>query len=147
MPHAWALVDSSFPTFAEDEKTGKKIEKLVDYMKILVEALQYQLENLDAENWNTAALESLETELTGDMEANITLLAQNMAALAGEMTQISAKLSTAEALSGRLKTVEEEMKKLKAAVQADEDGNLSLGAEGKDVHLTGNVYINGKLVE
>ena len=43
MPHTWALVDSSFPTFTENDTPQDQIAALVDYMMILTEALKYQL--------------------------------------------------------------------------------------------------------
>ena len=175
MPHTWALVDSSFPTFTDDEKYSDKIEKLVDYMKILVEALQYQLENLDTANWNTAALKTFQTDTTEDVTEQVGTLASNLTILVNEVTQISARVSSLESLSGRvnqnetdisylekdvaavkedleeireeLSGVQADVDELKGVVSADGDGNASVGAEGKAVYLVGNVYINGKLVE
>ena len=175
MPHAWALVDSSFPTFTGEEKSSEKIEKLVDYMKILVEALQYQLENLDTENWNVKALESFQTDTTASVEEQVTALAQNLTVAANELTQISTRLSAVEGLSGRVKHVEEDisyldkditetkesvsqqqemidslqadMDELQTVVQKSEDGGATVGTAGKDLFLVGNVYINGKLIE
>lgn len=176
MPHAWALVDSSFPTFSVDEKSGDKITKLVDYMKILVEALQYQLENLDTANWNTAALETFQTDTTEDVEARVTALAQNLASLTNEVTRISGELSSTEGRVQRLEedtgylqkdmeearadieSLEEQMaaaqegidelkETLDGTVDKDESGNVTLGNQGKDLFLVGSIYVNGKLLE
>lgn len=154
MPHAWALVDSSFPTFADDEKTGKKIEKLVDYMKILVEALQYQLENLDTENWNISALETFQTDTTAEVEEQVATQASYLLMLTNEIGKLSSRLQSVEGISGQVTQMSENLTKLTAEVeelrsvlQKDTDGNTTLGTEGKDLHLLGSVYINGKLME
>ena len=176
MPHAWALVDSSFPTFSQGEKTGDKITKLVDYMKILVEALQYQLENLDTANWNAAALQTFQTDTTEDVEASVAGMAQQLAALNDEVRRISGALGSTEGHVKQLETdtgylqkdmeeiktdvvgleeqiadaqadVDELKETLAGAVQKDENGNATLGTEGKDLYLVGRIYVNGILLE
>lgn len=193
MPNTWALVDSSFPTFSEDERSGRKIEKLVNYMKILVEALQYQLENLDTANWNTTALEVFQTDTTEDVERQVAALAKNLKTLTEEAVGISVRLTEAEgamadieaesawiqkdvetlqadvtdlqgtvagdqndiaalqqdveaaqeSLDGVLLDVEE----LGSVLQKAENGDASIGNEGKNLYLVGNIYVNGVLLE
>lgn len=140
MPHTWALVDSSFPTFGDDEKSGRKIEKLVDYMKILVEALRYQLENLDTGNWNPAALENFQVDTTKDVGEQLAEVVLNMGNLAGEMVRLSNDMNALLGLSARVEA-------MGGVVKVDDDGNATLGADGKELHLAGKVYINGKLME
>ena len=187
MPHAWALVESSFPTFAEGETSAEKITQLVDYMKILTEALQYQLENLDADNWNTTALENFQIDTTKDVEDHLEAVSRTLILLTSEIYNLSNRLIAVETLGGRMtqveldvtyleqdqaktdETVEELLEQMGYAqadidtleqesaetarmlgqiqrvVQSDQEGNATVGAEGKDVYLTGNIYINGIL--
>lgn len=147
MPHVWALVDSSFPTFTENERSSRKIEKLVDYMKILVEALQYQLENLDTENWNAAALETFQLDTTADVEEQMETLAQKIAALAGEVSKLNTQVNGSAGLSLQVQQIGEALDGLRESMQKDADGNVTIGQEGKELRLVGTVYVNGKILE
>lgn len=174
MPSKWAMVDNSFPTFSDDEKPKQQINKLVDYMFILVEELKYQLENLDAGNWNTAALESLQDDTTADVRQQLAAVAAALKLVTAETASLSSKVSTLEALSGRVMDAEkdigllqkemtesilersemrEQLGKLQAGydemagvIRATETG-AEVGHEGQELHLLGKVYINGKLIE
>lgn len=173
MPHAWALVDSSFPTFRGDEKPAEQVEALVEYMKILTEALQYQLENLDAENWNTAALKSFQVDTTADIAEQIAAQAANLTIVVNEVTRIEGRLNALESLSGRVNNLETEvgyleqsmdeqeqraelmeesidylqaeMDELQNIILKDEQGT-TIGKEGEDLRIVGNVYVNGVLI-
>lgn len=165
MPHPWALVDSSFPTFREGEKPQAQINALVDYMMILTEALKYQLENLDTNNWNTAALDSFKIDTTADVREQIEAIAKQLKSLTDEVIDINDRLTEAESLTGQLEAREEETEReieglreqmgyvqadideLQQMVRRDEEGNTVIGEEGKSLHLKGTIYINGVLLE
>ena len=214
MPHAWALVDSSFPTFTAGENPQQQVAALVDYMMILTEALKYQLENLDTNNWNSTALDNFQVDTTKDVSKQLVEVAQKLAAVTNEVTEMKNRLSATEGRTAQVETdvsyleaaqeeaaqkiaqlqeemsdaqadfdslqveteslleqmgdaqadidtLEQETKEQKeeintlkenvaeqlAAVKRDADGNVTLGEAGKDVYLTGNIYINGVLLE
>lgn len=165
MPHPWALVDNSFPTFREGDSPQKQVAALVDYMMILTEALKYQLENLDTNNWNSAALDSFQLDTTKDVSEQIADVAKQLKIMTDEVATIKNGLSAAESQLGyieaRLDDAEAELEELREQlgnaqadidelqqmVKLDENGNIVIGAEGKDVHINGNVYINGVLME
>ena len=175
MPHAWALVDSSFPTFSGKEKPSEQISELVEYMKILTEALQYQLENLDTANWNTTALKTFQTDVTADVAQQLEAVAANLAIVTNEVIRIESRLSAMESLSGRVHNLETDMgyvekeqaeqaqqidgirqsvdalqadvDELQGIVRQEEAGGTTIGNAGEDLHLVGNVYVNGVLIQ
>lgn len=161
MPSKWAMVDNSFPTFSGEEKPGEQIKMLVDYMFILVEELKYQLANLDGDNWNTKALENLQTDTTAGVEEKLAATVQALASLTGQVGQINSQVA-ANALSSEqahkrlrqdLTSVENGLarvitglEELQTAVSRTEDGTV-IGREGETLRLVGSVYINGTLME
>ena len=165
MPHPWALVDSSFPTFREGERPQTQIAALVDYMKILTEALKYQLENLDTNNWNATALTSFQLDTTKDVSEQVADVARQLKNMTDEVATIKNRLSTAEnqlgymeakleeaqreleELRGQIGNAQADIDELQQMIRMDENGNVLIGEEGKDVHLYGNIYINGVLME
>lgn len=165
MPHPWALVDSSFPTFREGERPQDQIAALVDYMMILTEALKYQLENLDTNNWNATALTSFQLDTTKDVSEQVADVARQLKIMTDEVATIKNRLSAAESQLGYMEAKLEEtgreleefrvqlgnaqadIDELQQLVRLDENGNIVIGADGKDVRINGNIYINGVLLE
>lgn len=155
MPHPWALVDSSFPTFTGDESPHEQIGQLVEYMMLLTEALKYQLENLDNSNWNGTALKNLQTDTTKDVVKENEILAAHLTRVAGELSALSMHVNELQKqnrtefneLGKAQKQTQKELTRLQKGVQSDDDGNATLGGDGKNVYLVGNVYINGVLYE
>ena len=168
MPSNLSMIDNSFPTFTGKEKPNEQIAQLTNYMRLLVEQLQYQLKNLDTTNWNQKAMKDFQTDTTSDVEEELEKLAK-------ELASISSRLVEVERLTGRMSLAEEKIRNLEAAkeetkqwvtelekglaaareditamkqvVQPDGSGGAAIGAEGKDIHLLGNIYINGILFE
>ena len=150
------------------------IQKLYHYIFCGLSS-KYQLENLDTNNWNTSALKTFQSDTTQDVEAQGQALASNMMLLANELTMLSNRVSAVESLTGRMNQAETdiawlekqqeetaggleqmqaridevsgEIDEILQSVDADEDGNPTIGGEGKSVFLVGKVYINGKLYE
>lgn len=104
MPHAWALVDNSFPTFSEDDSPQTQITALVDYMMILTEALKYQLENLDTNNWNGTALDSFVLDTTKDVNELVGEIAKQLTVVINEVAGMKTRLSTTESRSAQMET-------------------------------------------
>lgn len=220
MPNNWSLVDTSFPTFTGEEPVKEQIAKIMDYMAILTEMLQYQLENLDESNWNDKALQDLTDDATTELALQVKQLGNQVSALRSTVDSIVGRISTAENLAGRMVAAEEAItylekdkdekdqrlsnleeaveevqlksaengqviadledavadakvdigaieqelyeeggllermqeaedgiQKLTGAVQVAEDGSVTVGAEGKPLHLKGEIYINGVLYQ
>lgn len=93
MPNAWSLVDSHLPQVRMDGDLRGQILEILEFLNVLTESLKYQLENLDEDNLNGAALERM------------------------------------------------------IPMTRDEEGNITIGAEGKELRLVGKISINGKIVE
>lgn len=172
MPHTWALVDSSFPTFTENDTPQNQIAALVDYMMILTEALKYQLENLDTNNWNRSALDSFRIDTTKDVSEQLGTVANQLSAVSNELANVKIRLSAAEGRTAQietdvsyLETAQEEtvqdvaelrqqlgnaqadIDELQGMIAWDEDGNIVLGKAGQKVYLTGEIYVNGVRLE
>lgn len=158
MPNAWAMIDSSFPTFTGKETYRDQVRALQDYLYLVVEELKYQLANLNAQNWNKTALEKLQQETVEPTNEEVTKLAEQITGITNRLTGLSTSLSQ---LAERMTDAEEELPKLweglellagdvdilREIVRPDGEGGATIGAEGKDIRIVGNVYINGILIE
>lgn len=144
MPNNWQMVDTNFPTITGEEPVKEQISKIVDYLSILTEQLQYQLQNLDSSNWNASALTEMEDKTAERLSKLIKELQNKIDSLAG-------RISSAEGIAGRLTIMEEALDALIltmtpiAVYIQEKDGALVIGGEEKTVHLNGTVYINGVL--
>lgn len=123
MPSNWLSIDSNFPSFTGEESPEQQIRALHNYLFQLREGLQYSLQNLTADNFNTAALQNLtdaqKNELTTQLEKVYTQLNQ----MAAEIDRLSGRVSGTENLSGRMTTAEGEITALKGRVKLTE-GNI-----------------------
>lgn len=59
MPANILNADTGFPTFAEGEDSNAKIDKVMNYLYMLLEQLRYSLANLDADNFNETGLREI----------------------------------------------------------------------------------------
>lgn len=64
----WTSIESSFPTFREDESPRESARKLHDYLYRFVNQLKFTLQNLDTGNWNEKALQTFAKDTTRDVE-------------------------------------------------------------------------------
>lgn len=121
MPSQLTTLGNNFPTFDGEETPEEQILSIQDYLFQLREGLQYSLRNLSVENFNAADLKQL------------TAVQQE-----GLIKQLQ-KMQTA------LDGLEQGLKSLAGTVQVPEDGPVTIGTEGRELRLIGNVYINGAL--
>lgn len=165
MPNAWSLIDSSFPTFTGKERLKEQIPVILDYMYMLSEGLKYQLNNLNAKNWNSNALEDLKIETTADLVEQMAKVTEDISNGINQLNSLTARILQVEMDVGTLeKTVEEQGKQLEDVderlttaegsiqqleyvILPDGEGGAAIGKEGQALHLYGKVYINGVLVE
>lgn len=165
MPSNWAMIDNSFPTFTGNESARVMIGELQNYLMLLVEQLKYQLNNLNATNWNETALKELQDLTTEGVETEVTNLVGDLANAAETLTTIADRLQKAEtaiaylekltgeqatAITGlekRVDDAEADLNTLFAVIQPDGSGGAQIGAAEKEIRLVGKVYINGVLIE
>lgn len=161
MPSAWSLIDASFPAFTGEERARDQINVLLNYMFMLAEGLKYQLSNLNAQNFNTTALKDIQIETVADVEAALGDMLQEVDSIKNSIGSLRAavgrleewqnetipKLEALAKAQGEQQSQIDVLNKLKAIVIPDDGGGGTIGAEGKDLYLVGNIYINGTLVE
>lgn len=164
----WKSIDNNFPTFLGNENLREQVRLLHDFLPLLIESLKYQLNNLDSSNWNTKAKEQFQSDTTKELEDAMDTTDTAVAELIREAETIQAQV---DRLIRRMNTLEadydwqeQEMERIRQeqeliqdltednAGQLDalagfltvnEDGTITIGGEGKTVHLAGTVYLNG----
>lgn len=67
MPGNLMFADLSFPAIEEGEDTRASLQKVQNYLFMLLENLRYVLQNLDPSNFNGAELEAYFKKLTADL--------------------------------------------------------------------------------
>lgn len=158
MPNAWAMIDTSFPTFTGRETYREQVGALQDYLYLVVEELKYQLANLNTQNWNKTALQQMQQETVEPTNAEVALIKEQISNITNRLTGMTATLNQ---LTERMGKAEEELPKLWEGLELlaedvdalneiivpDGNGGATIGAAGKDIRLVGNVYINGILYE
>ena len=158
MPNAWAMIDSSFPTFTGKESYREQVGALQDYLYLVVEELKYQLANLNTQNWNKTALETFQKDTTADTDKQVALLQEQLANITNRISALNASLGQ---LIERMDNAEEELPKLweglellagdvdalNEIVVPDGNGGATIGKEGAAIRLVGNIYVNGMLLE
>lgn len=201
MPSNWLSIDSNFPSFTGEETPEQQIRALHNYLFQLREGLQYSLQNLTADNFNTAALQNLTDAQKNEVTTQLQKVYTQLNQMTTEIDRLSSRVSGTENLSGRVTTAEgeiaslkgrstitegnvedlagrvkkleddqtmddlqeavtgsgglqeqmdttkQELKKISGTVQVADDGGATVGSEGKVLHLVGQVYINGVLIE
>ena len=155
MPGNILNADTGFPTFAEGEDSNAKIDKVMNYLYMLLEQLRYSLANLDADNFNDAGLKeiadgiarplqtSFENELvktsaliegwSDEFGSQITLLTQfrktvedgSISSIAGIKQQADANSSSIYLISEWQKTVEDGSISSIAGIKQQADANSS----------------------
>ena len=120
MPSNWFSIDSNFPSFTGEETPEQQIRALHNYLFQLREGLQYSLQNLTADNFNTAALQNLsdaqKNEVANQLQKVYTLLNQ----MSTEIDSLSGRVSGTESLSGRVTTAESKIDDLEEWTDAAE---------------------------
>lgn len=96
MPKNWQLVDTNFPTFTGDESVDRKIDLIIDYLRVLIEELQYQLQNLDQSNWNANAWNSLTEDTETALAERLQTIQNSLTALKIQVTSMGGRVTTSE---------------------------------------------------
>jgi len=143
VPSNWLYIDTNFPTFTGEESTNEKINRIQNYMYMLVEQLRYSLHNLDLTNMNQTAVKQYESYLTApiygrieDSEGNINELKLTAEGLAGRITDAEGNITVLTATAGKL-----------SAQLSDAQGNITAlqataeGLAGRITDAEGNITV------
>ena len=165
MPSAWTLIDTSFPAFTGKEKVKEQIPVILNYMYMLSEGLKYQLSNLNNSNWNSTALDDLKIETTAELVEQLQSVTEQITTILNRINSLNAQILQAEInigeleedhkdlekamedVSSSLASLEGAMMQLEGVIQEDDFGNITIGKSGKNLNLSGNIYVNGRLLE
>jgi hypothetical protein len=121
MPTSFLSADAGFPRLTSDVPMEERMNRVRDYLFLLLEQLRYTLSNLSAENFNDAALAEIEEAMTGPLRNTVTDLAGNVSTL----EQTAAGLtSTVSNLSGDVSTLQQTATSLTSRI-TDAEGNIS----------------------
>ena len=168
MPSNWLSVDNNFPSFTGKENPTEQIRKIHNYLFCLKDELKFMLQNLTADNWNSAEWDKLAEDaqtavlsqvtamgnqvselkvLTSQTQARVTDLSIKVPSLEGSDAEIREWLA---ALDQAVVELAEEVEQLKQAMDAviafDEEGVAVIGKEGGKLYLMGEIYVNGVLL-
>lgn len=115
----------------------KNAETDIENMKTRVVNAEGELEAL--QTWS-----SYQEETVGDIQERVDNVEQELA------DQTTAHANTEQrvaALSDLMEALDADVTELLSLITVADDGSVTMGEEGQDLHLVGNVYINGILFE
>lgn len=114
----WLAVDSNFPSFTGRESPTEQIRALHNYLLCLKEQLQYSLNNLTADNWNTAALDSLTADAKEQLRLGIASMTNQLTQMQAQINDLQKKVANGVELDSRVTATEESITYLEEDVQA-----------------------------
>lgn len=121
MPSNWLSFDSNFPSFTGEETPEQQIRALHNYLFQLREGLQYSLQNLTADNFNTAALQNMTDAQKNEVTIQLEKVYSQLNQMTTEIDRLSGRVSGTENLSGRMTTAEGEITALKGRTTLTEE--------------------------
>ena len=143
MPNNWQMVDSNFPTITGEEPVKEQIGKIIDYLSILTEQLQYQLQNLDSSNWNASALTELEqsavdrlNNILKNLESTVNSIAGRISSAEGIVGRMTEAEETIGALDAAMTEHLEEFEKVREAIEGTDDTEETEGRKGIEERLS-----------
>lgn len=103
MPTPFFEADTGFPQFNGEETNTEKIEKIENYLFILLEQLRYSLSSLDTSNFSESGLSEIGSIITEPFTVRLDSLGETVGEMAsGEFTQIDINLGTLSSTIGTL---------------------------------------------
>ena len=146
-------------TDAQKNEVTLQLEKVYS----MLNQMAVQIENLSGRVSGTENLAGRVTTAEGEitsLKGRVKLTEEN---IKGLKVRAAVTEGNVEDLSGRVKQLEDDktlddlqeqmdatrqaLQKISGAVQVADDGSATVGSEGKVLHLVGQVYINGVLIE
>ena len=88
MPGSFYLMDSGFPEFTGQESVSERLNRLTNYLYMLLEELRWMLRNLGPENFNEAGLSELESAVADRVEAG-TVVTRELYADYGDIADLT----------------------------------------------------------
>lgn len=122
-----------------DELKGRmdSVEGNITDLKARMDAAESDVEALGA--WSTE-----QEKLTGEHGQRLQNAEEELADLKSEAENTGQRVS---ALGELVESMDTDVAELQSAVQVAGDGSATVGAQGKELHLVGTIYINGVLFE
>ena len=93
MPTSFLSADAGFPRLTADIPQEERLNRIENYLYMLLEQLRYTLYNLGKDNFNEAELKQIEEETGGPLYKIITDLEGNVATLEATASSLSATVS------------------------------------------------------
>ena len=149
MPTSFLSADAGFPRLTPDIPAEERLNRIQNYLYMLLEQLRYTLYNLGEENFNEESLKEIGQEIQEPVMAVVTDLEGNMSSISQTATAITTRLDnfngssstieqTATSLTTRLNdfdgsgsTIEQTAERLQFAV-FDPAGDVSLVSQKAD---------------
>lgn len=122
MPTGFLAADTNFPRLTEDMPERERLNRIENYLYMLLEELRYTLSNLSEDNFNEKTLEELGETLTGPMRSVVTDLAGNVSTLEQTASSLTSRLDN---FNGSSSTIEQTATSLTTRV-SDAEGDISV---------------------
>ena len=131
-----------------------KVYNQLNQLKSLCDSMSARLSNLESKVADAnAEIDGIKDRLA-DAEDGAEALGEWILKVETDVSELEQKsASLQESVSGdgglteRTDALEGKVEKLEGVAQVAADGSATVGAAGKDLHLVGNIYINGVLFE
>lgn len=123
MPTSFLSADAGFPRLTNDIPMEERMNRVQQYLFLLLEQLRYVLSNLGEENFNEESLKEIGEAISGpiysqvsDLAGNVSTLEQTAASLTSTVTNLSGDVSvlqqTASSLTTRITNAEGDISSL-----------------------------------
>lgn len=149
MPSDILSADTGFPTFTGDMSTDQKIERVTNYLFMLLEQLRYTLSNLGVDNFNDTELveigkvisDPIYIRLEDEFAGNLTSLQINVNGIAARVQNAEGNIGTLQLTANSLNTSLSNLQGDVTQVTATANGLVSRvsNAEGNVSSLTQTV--------
>lgn len=113
MPTSFLSADAGFPRLTNDIPMEERMNRVQQYLYMLLEQLKYALANLSADNFNEADLAKLQEETTAGIRSVVTDLAGNVSSLEQTAESITSRINNVD---GQGSTIEQTATRLNFAV-------------------------------
>ena len=119
MPSSMHMIDAGLPQFTGTERTEDKVAAIQNYLFMLLEELRYVLQNLGTENFNSAELDGLKTEIRNAVKIDLSGDG-DMATIQVDLAGLHTSIRNAE---GSISTLEQTAEELRTEVSGKIDGS------------------------
>lgn len=121
MPTSFLSADAGFPRLTNDIPMEERMNRVQQYLFMLLEQLRYALANLGEENFNETALKEIQEETVSEIRSVVTDLEGNVSILEQTASSLTSRIGDAE---GNISTLQQTAAGLVSQV-SDIQGNVS----------------------